>query len=577
MKFSFERYQRRRRHAAQGEGQGGPGRRRAPRALRAQGAVAGLHDLLRHHRHRRRLDRAQEVRREGRRRRLQEGAHRRRARTSSCRFTARASSWSLEAFDGYWRKAPSVKRLVMRSIPDETTRAAALKRGEVDVAYFLNGPIAEDVRRTPGAQAHRPRAPTPSSSSTSSSSGMPKSPWADRRVRLAASLAIDRKAINEAEFARLRRAHRQHRAPAHGVRAADRAAPPTIPSAPSSSWPRPAIPNGFDAGDLTPNPPYFSMGEAIVDNLGAVGIRTRMRTMERAAFLTAWREKKLHGRRAGRPGRGGQRGHAHRGAGHQATGSTPTACCPRSRISSSARPRRWTARSARSCCTRSSASSPIASSSRRSGRTRFIRGVGPRVEEAALTLITAFPYSAPFEDLRLKRNAERRDDGLHEDLRRLPHRPARCSRPTSSPPTRRRRSRSGCRYVTDGPDGPYWTCKNGGSFGLAERRGAGRPEARARAELPRGRHGRDRPLRGRPEGPSATRPTRRCAPRTWTATACRPRSSSASSARPPGSTIRGGQRDVPHLQRLAGGLLPARPRRASSAWPACPTGTSTPR
>src|SRR5438034_10420663 len=56
----------------------------------------------------------------------------------------------LEAFDGYWRKAPSVKRLVLRSIPDESTRAAALKRGEVDVAYFLNGPIADDVRRTAG-------------------------------------------------------------------------------------------------------------------------------------------------------------------------------------------------------------------------------------------------------------------------------------------------------------------------------------------------------------------------------------------------------------------------------------------
>ena len=35
----------------------------------------------------------------------------------------------LEAFDGYWRKAPSVKRLVMRSMPDESTRAAALKAG----------------------------------------------------------------------------------------------------------------------------------------------------------------------------------------------------------------------------------------------------------------------------------------------------------------------------------------------------------------------------------------------------------------------------------------------------------------
>ena len=33
----------------------------------------------------------------------------------------------------------------------------------------------------------------------------------------------------------------------------------------------------------------------------------------------------------------------------------------------------------------------------------FIRGVGPRVEEPALTLITAFPYVAPFEEVRLKK------------------------------------------------------------------------------------------------------------------------------------------------------------------------------
>jgi peptide/nickel transport system substrate-binding protein len=56
----------------------------------------------------------------------------------------------LEAFDGYWRKTPNVKRLVLRSIPDESTRPAALKRGEVDVAYYFNGPVADDLRRTPG-------------------------------------------------------------------------------------------------------------------------------------------------------------------------------------------------------------------------------------------------------------------------------------------------------------------------------------------------------------------------------------------------------------------------------------------
>ena len=54
-------------------------------------------------------------------------------------------------------------------------------------------------------------------------------------------------------------------------------------------------PNGFEAGDLTPFQPFFTMGEAVANYLGAVGIRTTMRTMERAAFMAAWREKKLHG------------------------------------------------------------------------------------------------------------------------------------------------------------------------------------------------------------------------------------------------------------------------------------------
>src|SRR5262249_48966923 len=52
-------------------------------------------------------------------------------------------------------------------------------------------------------------------------------------------------------------------------------------------------PNGFDAGDLYPWPPYFSMGEALTSYLQAVGIRTKIRTMERAAMTAAWREKKL--------------------------------------------------------------------------------------------------------------------------------------------------------------------------------------------------------------------------------------------------------------------------------------------
>jgi ABC-type transport system substrate-binding protein len=44
-----------------------------------------------------------------------------------------------------------------------------------------------------------------------------------------------------------------------------------------------------------PYPPYFSAAEAVSGYLGGVGIRTRLRTMERAAFVSAWASKKLRG------------------------------------------------------------------------------------------------------------------------------------------------------------------------------------------------------------------------------------------------------------------------------------------
>src|SRR5213594_1569521 len=57
---------------------------------------------------------------------------------------------AMEAFDQYWRKTPSVKRIVFKVIPDEATRLAALKRGEVDIAYSIRGELAEEIQRTPG-------------------------------------------------------------------------------------------------------------------------------------------------------------------------------------------------------------------------------------------------------------------------------------------------------------------------------------------------------------------------------------------------------------------------------------------
>jgi len=198
----------------------------------------------------------------------------------------------VEAFDGYWRKVPSIKRIVFRSLPDETTRAAALKSGEVDLAMLLSGPTAQEIKRTPGLRLAAPLL------------GVfwldfpdqwdPKSPWADKRVRLAASVALDRQALNEAETLGLSRPV-GNTVPREYEFALPVEPPPYNPARARQLLAEAGYPNGFDAGELTPFPPYNSMGETIQGWLQAVGIRTRVRTMERGAFMTSWREKKLHG------------------------------------------------------------------------------------------------------------------------------------------------------------------------------------------------------------------------------------------------------------------------------------------
>jgi peptide/nickel transport system substrate-binding protein len=199
----------------------------------------------------------------------------------------------MEAFEGYWRKTPSVKRLVFKSVPEASTRLAMLKRGEVDVAYLLDGPIAEEVKRDPSLKL-----------AFSGAIGTfyldffeqwdPKSPWHDRRVRLAASLAIDRKALNQASNLGASRLNGNI-----VPRSFDLAIPidphPHDPAKARQLLAEAGYPNGFDAGDVHPWPPYTDMGEAIAGYFGAVGIKARLRTMERAAFYATLATKKLKG------------------------------------------------------------------------------------------------------------------------------------------------------------------------------------------------------------------------------------------------------------------------------------------
>ncbi len=199
----------------------------------------------------------------------------------------------LEAYPGYWRHVPYVKRLVMRSVPEGTTRAAMLKTGEADIAYALDGPDAESLKRDPRLQI------VPSKHASIfwlefADQWDPKSPWHDKRLRLAVNYALDRKAINEAACLGY--------CPPAGVivpRVMDFALqvepPPYDPQKAKQLLAEAGYPNGLDAGELVPIPPFFTVAESTVNYLNAVGIRVKMRQMERATFYSNWREKKLHG------------------------------------------------------------------------------------------------------------------------------------------------------------------------------------------------------------------------------------------------------------------------------------------
>jgi peptide/nickel transport system substrate-binding protein len=206
--------------------------------------------------------------------------------------------------------AVALARLLLEEIVDVGVPAVGVRRGADDEGLEARGGVAlggrgiddeaGELLRAPRFEKRDPKLRLASMIPSATwwveflDQWKPNSPWHDRRVRLAANLAMDKAGINDAErlgYSRLTgsivpsvmefalKIEPYAYDPAHAKRLLAEA----------------GYPNGFDAGDLSPLPPFTTMGEAVANNLAAVGIKTRVRSMERAAFLEAWRAKKLTG------------------------------------------------------------------------------------------------------------------------------------------------------------------------------------------------------------------------------------------------------------------------------------------
>jgi peptide/nickel transport system substrate-binding protein len=305
----------------------------------------------------------------------------------------------LEAYEGYWRKVPHVQKLIMRSIPDDSTRLAMLKTGEADIAYAMMGSMAEEVKRDPKLKL-----------AYSYGQGVffiffneqwdPKSPWHDLRVRQALNYAIDRQALSEQQTLGVS-------PPTANIvpRAFEFALPleayPYSPEKAKQLLKEAGYPKGFDAGDITAGPPYYTLAEGVATYLQTAGIRVKVRPMERAAHLTALREKRL----AGLSSSGS--GHLGNAAtrlepyvvswGEYAKGGYPDIdeLYKKQSVERDRQQREAMLHQIQRLVHERAMYAPLY-------ELVWPNGVGPRVTESGLGLIPFYYYTGPYEDLRLK-------------------------------------------------------------------------------------------------------------------------------------------------------------------------------
>jgi peptide/nickel transport system substrate-binding protein len=189
-----------------------------------------------------------------------------------------------EAFGEYWRKSPSVKTIIMKGIPETSTRLAGLQTGELDVANQMSGDLLDVIRKDSKLRLAPLKAGMvwlePMSFDT------PDHPLKDPKVRQAVSLAIDRKAFSDAEMGGLG-ALEGNWIPEDWPGSIKRPTPPTDIAKAKQLMAEAGVPNGFEVSQVTPLGGYTSFAERIAGQLRAVGINTRVNVMERAAFYDA--------------------------------------------------------------------------------------------------------------------------------------------------------------------------------------------------------------------------------------------------------------------------------------------------
>jgi peptide/nickel transport system substrate-binding protein len=188
-----------------------------------------------------------------------------------------------EAFEGFWRKVPHIKRMEFHTVRDPGTRLVMVRRGEVDIATLMTDVFYEDVKKDPKLRLAHPISATQWILYISPQFD-PKSPWSDARVRKAASLAIDRQSICDVHAAGSKPiGDITLEGDPEGVQFPP---DPYDPAQAKKLLAEAGYPEGFHGGKFYPyQGAYWPMGEQIANYLKAVGISVDTFLLDRPAVI----------------------------------------------------------------------------------------------------------------------------------------------------------------------------------------------------------------------------------------------------------------------------------------------------
>ena len=197
------------------------------------------------------------------------------------------SQASFEAWDEYWRRPPGVKHLTVRGIRDLAARMAGLQTGELDLTYGMTGKLLQRVMSDPKLRWN-PNFTAPWHLMFPGYNE-PASPFHDKRVRQAVSLAINRPFIVKQETQGIGKPwgnwiSHENRDALRGD-GTELPVPPHDLAKAKELLAQAGFPNGFDFDWYVPFVPYFDMAERILTDLRAAGLRSKMQMLDAPAYM----------------------------------------------------------------------------------------------------------------------------------------------------------------------------------------------------------------------------------------------------------------------------------------------------